>query len=172
VHECRAGLGRVAHEHVLRVRGFLAVGDQGPVVAVGEGDGDRGVPAVRHPGQREIDALLAGQDLLAAGAVVVVAEDRGQGGPEAEAGGGDRQVGDAARAAAHARRPDLLARRGRLAQSREDEIVEEQPGQQDLGPVVVHAGILSSKVFTFDDRNRAPLGDIGQYLRRTEHGND
>ncbi len=138
VHQGGARLGRVAHQRVLRVRRLLAVGDQGAVAAVCEGDGDRGGPAVRGAGEREVDALLVAQDAPAVLAVEVVAEDRGQRGAQTEPGRGHREVRDPAGAAAHAGRPDLLARCRRLREPREDEVVEEQPGQQHIGPVVVH----------------------------------
>ena len=171
VYEGGARRGRVAHQLVLRVRRFLAVGDQCPVTAVGQGDGDRGVPAVRGAGEREVDALLSGEHRAAVRAVVVVAEDRGQRGAQAVTGGRHGQVRDAARAHAHALGPDLLAGGRRPAQPGQDEVVEEQPGQQDIGPFVTHERISRQNAASVD-QDRARLASMWQESSRTEHRND
>jgi hypothetical protein len=116
--------------------------------------------------------LLAGEDVTAVRAVVVVPEDRGQGGVQAKPGRRHGQVRDPARAGAHPLGPDLLAGSRRLAQTGQDEVVEEQPGQQDIGPFVTHARFLSSKAFQFRAQDRARIQPLWQESSRIEHGID
>jgi hypothetical protein len=108
------------------------VTDHGPVLVYGEGHRHRRVPLTEDAGAREVDLLLVLQHVPVELSVPVIAEGGREGGAETESARGDRLVRDASGAGAHAVGPDLGARGREVFETREDDVEEHLPGEQEI----------------------------------------
>src|SRR5690242_6568666 len=126
----------------------MPVRDHAAIPPVRERDGHRRVPVVDPARRRQVDAFLVLQDVVTEVSVHVGAERGAQAGADPEAARGDREVGDAARARAHAGRPYFDARPRQLVQPGEDDVEKDDPGNKKVDWLGFHPTILRGEVPT------------------------
>ncbi|CAH0301120.1 hypothetical protein SRABI83_04525 [Arthrobacter sp. Bi83] len=115
-----------------RHRRGMPVGHHGPVVVHTQGHRHRRMPARNAPRQGQIHVLLPGKNLPVVVPVAVVTERRRKARPQAQPGGRDGLVRHAPGAASHPFAPDFGPGLGRVRQSRENDVLEHRPGQQQV----------------------------------------
>ena len=170
VDEDRAGRRRRTHQLRRPDRSRVTVGHHAAVATDRHRHGDRRVPVVEPPREAEVDVLLLLERAPAEVAVVVVTERRDEGGPQAEPAGRHGQVGDPARARAHALGPDLGPRAGDLRQAGEDDVEEDRAGQDHVEGRVARLSVGGQGVVCRAHACRPPPAVVFPLDCRHPHG--